>query len=93
MRDAVVYGTAKGLGALPVEMAAKTGTAEIGDTAKVNSWSIGFFPYQDPEIAFAIVMEAGPRANTIGATYVASEVTRWILDTGFLAKLKNDKLK
>lgn len=93
MRDAVLYGTAKGLGALPVEIAAKTGTAEIGDTDKVHSWSIGFFPYEDPEIAFAIVMEAGPRSNTIGATYVASEVIRWIADTGFLAKLKDDKLK
>ena len=93
MRSAVIYGTAKGLGGLPLEIAAKTGTAEIGDTGKVNSWSIGFFPYEDPQIAFAVVMEAGPRENTIGATYVVSEVARWAADTGFLSKLKDDKLK
>ena len=93
MRSAVIYGTAKGLGGLPLEIAAKTGTAEIGDTGKVNSWSIGFFPYEDPQIAFAVVMEAGPRENTIGATYVVSEVTRWAADTGFLSELKDDKLK
>src|SRR3989344_3486780 len=93
MRSAVIYGTANGLGGLPLEIAAKTGTAEIGDTGKVNSWSIGFFPYEDPQIAFAVVMEAGPRENTIGATYVVSEVARWAADTGFLSKLKDDKLK
>ncbi|OGF63258.1 hypothetical protein A2926_02885 [Candidatus Giovannonibacteria bacterium RIFCSPLOWO2_01_FULL_44_40] len=92
MRESVQYGTAVGLSALPFEVAAKTGTAEIGGTKKVHSWSMGFFPYDAPKVAFAILMESGPRANTIGATFVAANVLSWIAETGFLNKLKNDIL-
>lgn len=92
MRGAVEFGTAKALYALPIEIAAKTGTAETGKKTKVHSWSIGFFPYDEPLVAFAILMDEGPETNSIGATYVASEVIRWIADTGFLSKLNNDIL-
>ena len=89
MRDAVLFGTAQGLGSLPIKIAAKTGTAEIGDTGKVDSWSIGFFPYEAPTIAYVIMLEAGPRENVIGATAVAAEVIRWISDTGFLSQMNS----
>lgn len=92
MRGAVEFGTAEGLYALPIEVAAKTGTAETGEKQKVNSWSIGFFPYDKPRLAFAILMEKGPEANSVGATYVASQLIRWIADTGFLSKLNDDIL-
>ena len=88
MREAVRSGTASGLSGLPVSIGAKTGTAELGDTGRVNSWSIGFLPYENPKIAFAILMENGDRNNTIGATFVASEVIRWISDTNFLQKIE-----
>jgi len=92
MRNSVKFGTAQGLSGLPIEIAAKTGTAEIGGTNTVNSWSIGFFPHENPRVAFAVLMEGGPRQNTVGATYVAAQVLRWITDTGFLSKLDNDIL-
>jgi len=87
MREAVHSGTASGLSGLPISIAAKTGTAEIGDTGRVNSWSIGFLPYDNPKIAFTILMENGARTNTIGATFVASEMIRWMADTQFLQTL------
>ena len=88
MRQGVLIGTASGLSSIPIPIAAKTGTAEIGDTGRVNSWSIGFFPYDKPKLAFAIVMENGDKHNTIGATYVASQVLQWMAETNFLDKLK-----
>ncbi|QQG42368.1 MAG: hypothetical protein HYW15_02550 [Candidatus Giovannonibacteria bacterium] len=84
MRASALRGTAAGLGGIPLEIAAKTGTAELGQKDRVNSWSIGFLPAGAPRLAFAILLESGPRQNTIGATYVASEVFRWAADTGFL---------
>ena len=87
MRDAVKFGTAAGLSGYPLEIAAKTGTAEVGDTGRVHSWSIGFAPYEDPKIAWAIIMENGPIQNTIGATFVASEMFRWIVENNFLQNL------
>jgi len=92
MRDSAKFGTAQGLSGLPIEIAAKTGTAEIGGTNTVNSWSIGFFPYENPRVAFVVLMEGGPSQNTVGATYVAAQVIRWITDTSFLSKLDNDIL-
>lgn len=87
MRDAVKYGTAVGLSAYPLDIAAKTGTAEVGDTGRVHSWSIGFLPYDNPKIAWAIIMENGPIYNTIGATFVASEMIQWIAENNFLQNL------
>lgn len=79
MRLAVTEGTASSLGDLPVRVAAKTGTAELGGRKeRVNSWSVGFFPYENPRYAFAVVMEGGPRSNTIGASYIMRQVLEWM---------------
>jgi penicillin-binding protein 2 len=79
MRQGAIMGTAKGLNVPFVEVAGKTGTAELGVSKKmVNSWVVGFFPYDDPKYAFAVVMEKGPRENTIGATSVMREVLDWM---------------
>lgn len=79
MRDAVLYGTAKGLNIPGAEIAAKTGTAELGvSKAKVNSSVIGFFPYQDPKYAFVVLMEQGSSTNMIGGVAVMRQVLDWI---------------
>lgn len=79
MRDAVQFGTAQGVSVPYVKVAAKTGTAEVGiSKSLVNSWVIGFFPYDDPEYAFAILMERGPVKNLVGGTYVMRQVLDWI---------------
>ena len=87
LRDAVEYGTAQGLGGLPIRVAAKTGTAEIGKTGRVHSWSIGFAPYNQPKIAFAVLMENGSSQNLVGATAVASEMLWWMSESRFLDSL------
>ena len=79
MRGAVVYGTAQGLNIPQVEVAAKTGTAELGTSKKsVNSWVIGFFPYEHPKYAFSVIMERGPSVNLIGGLYVMRELLDWM---------------
>jgi penicillin-binding protein 2 len=79
MRQAVTEGTAAGLNIPSVEVAAKTGTAELGTQKKlVNSWSVGFFPYKNPHYAFAVLMERGPSQNQIGATYVMRQFLDWL---------------
>ena len=79
MRQGVVYGTGKGLNMPNVEIATKTGTAELGVSKEnVNSWATGFFPYQNPKYAFAIVMEKGSRHNLIGSVYVMRQLFDWM---------------
>jgi len=80
MRQGVATGgPAGGLNTPSVEVAGKTGTAELGSQKQyVNSWTSGFFPYQDPHYAFAIIMEKGPVTNTIGGTFVMRTVLDWM---------------
>jgi penicillin-binding protein 2 len=81
MRRAVTseQGTAHNLDVDYTGVAAKTGTAELGgDKSGVNSWITGYFPYQDPEYAFTVVMEEGPRSNVVGGLYVMRQLLDWM---------------
>jgi penicillin-binding protein 2 len=83
MRRTVIQngGTARALERKDVEIAAKSGTAELGATkAQVNSWIAGFFPYEKPKYAFILFMENGPRSNTVGAGYVMGKVFDWMAE-------------
>ncbi|MFA5791599.1 MAG: penicillin-binding transpeptidase domain-containing protein [Candidatus Paceibacterota bacterium] len=79
MREAVTYGTALALNVPYVQVAAKTGTAQLGVAKnKVNSWIIGFFPYENPKYAFTIMMEAGPSSNSVGASFIMRQLLDWM---------------
>lgn len=79
MRMSAMEGTASGLNTSAVKVAGKTGTAELGARKQfVNSWVIGFFPYEKPKYAFVVVMEKGPVTNLIGGTYVMRQLLDWM---------------
>ena len=81
MRLGVTEGTASGVSVPYVKIAAKTGTAEIGTTKSyVNSWVMGFFPYENPKYVFLVSMEHGPRKNLVGGVSVMRQLLdymRW----------------
>ncbi len=79
MRMAVTQGTATMLNVPYVNVAVKTGTAQLGvNKNKVNSWVIGFFPYENPKYAFAVMMEAGPTTNSVKASSVMRLLLDWM---------------
>ncbi len=79
MRMGVESGIARALNVPFVEVAAKTGTAQLGVYKKfVNSWITGFFPYGNPKYAFVVIMERGPEKNLVGAASVMREFLEWI---------------
>lgn len=83
MRMAVNYpgGTARSFERADVAIAAKSGTAEIGaSNAYVNSWAAGFWPYEDPQYAFVLMMDKAPRSNSLGATRIMGDVVNWIAE-------------
>lgn len=81
MRQAVTAGTASGLSKPEVKVAGKTGTAELGLRKEyVNSWVVGFFPYESPRYAFTVIMEKGPVKNTVGGVYVMRQVLDWMVE-------------
>jgi len=79
MRKAVTSGTATSLNVPYVQVAVKTGTAQLGVAKnKVNSWVIGFLPYENPKYAFTIMMEAGPTTNSVNASTIMRQLLDWM---------------
>ncbi len=80
MRSVVLEGTAQSLNNPIVHVAAKTGTAQIKGNTRVNSWSMGFFPYEAPKYAFVVLMENGPIVSS-GASNAFKPVVQLFADT------------
>ncbi len=79
MRQGVTSGTSQAINFPFVEVASKTGTAQLGVAKdEVNSWVVGFWPLNDPKYAYAIVMERGSRYNQFGAVLVMQEFLDWV---------------
>ena len=79
MRQGVTDGTSHAINFPFVKVASKTGTAQIGVAKdEVNSWVVGFWPYENPKYAYAIVMERGSKNNQFGAVLVMQEFLDWV---------------
>lgn len=79
MRRSVTEGTARALDFPWLSVAAKTGTAEVGrGKQSMHSWVVGFFPYEEPRFAFAVLMEEAPAGTLQGAPYVMHQFLRWL---------------
>ncbi|HWP80289.1 MAG TPA: penicillin-binding protein 2 [Candidatus Acidoferrum sp.] len=77
MRSAAEVGTASSVFAnYPVKVAGKTGTASVS-TGTANGVFVCFAPYENPEIAIAVVIEHGGSGNA------SAPVAKAILDTYF----------
>lgn len=83
MREGVTHGTSVGLNDLSfVDIASKTGTAQLGAKNEwYNSWAVGFFPYEHPKYAYAVVMEKGPAGNAVGGIYVMHQALTKLYQT------------
>lgn len=79
MRQGVVSGIAQSVNFGFVHVAAKTGTAQVGaHNEYVNSWMIGFWPYENPRYAYAVVLERGPAHTTVGAPAATGVFLQWL---------------
>jgi peptidoglycan glycosyltransferase len=57
MTGVVSKGIGRGAAVPGVQVAGKTGTAELGDTGLNNSWFTGFAPANNPQVAVTIVIQ------------------------------------
>jgi peptidoglycan glycosyltransferase len=80
MREVVTSGTAATtIG--DTDLAGKTGTAQAGSNNQFNQdWFVGYAPYNDPKIAFAVVTKEA--SGTTGAQYsapIAADIVKAVL--------------
>ncbi len=81
MRQGVTQGIGAALNIEGVQVASKSGTAELGVKKDfVNSWISGYFPYENPKYAFVVIMERGSVLNLHGAIFAAKETIEWMRD-------------
>ncbi len=81
MRRGVLEGTGRVLNIPGVNIASKSGTAELGVKKDlINSWITGYFPYEEPKYAFVVIMEKGSVKNLHGAVFAARETIEWMRD-------------
>jgi penicillin-binding protein 2 len=77
MRETTRRGSAASLSILPVTSAGKTGTAQYGRyLEKTHGWFSAFAPFEEPEIAVAVIVE-GSKGGTTAAVPVVREVFKW----------------
>jgi len=76
MRQTVTSGSASRLQSVPVPVAGKTGTAQWSTEKDPHGWFIGFAPYDKPEIAIVIMIEAGGEGSSV-ATPIAQDYLTW----------------
>ena len=76
MKKTITDGTAQQLKDLPVEVAGKTGTAQFGNEDKTHAWFVSFAPYDNPQIAMAIIVEGGGEGSS-SSVPVTKEVYNW----------------
>ncbi|PIS20676.1 penicillin-binding protein 2 [candidate division WWE3 bacterium CG08_land_8_20_14_0_20_43_13] len=84
MRQAVLEGgTAYPLRDFSIACGAKTGTAEFGDPAgRTHAWFTAFCPFENPEIAVTVLLEAGGEGSS-----QAGPVVRKVMEEYFSNRL------
>ncbi len=79
MRDVVNsgYGTGRSAGLSFTELCGKTGTAQWGPPSKEQrlAWFAGFFPFESPRFAFAVLYEGSP-GETVSGGRMAGPMVR-----------------
>jgi penicillin-binding protein A len=80
MARVVEEGTGTAAALSGVEVAGKTGTAEVGANLEFTQpWFIGFAPVDDPRMAVAVTLERQPSGSTGGET--AGPIAKAVLET------------
>lgn len=84
MRDVMRYGSAKWVAIPDIEIAGKTGTAQAPMDRKDHSLFVMFAPFEDPEIAIAVMVENGGFGATQAAPIASLMAEKYL--TGGLSR-------
>ncbi len=81
MRDNVAspHGSGKALATLPITAAGKTGTSQFdgADPTRTHAWYTAYAPYEDPQIAITVLVEAGGEGHSASVPIVKDALLWW----------------
>ncbi|MFA5021987.1 MAG: penicillin-binding protein 2 [Patescibacteria group bacterium] len=76
MRQAVLAGSARRLGDLPISVAAKTGTAQWASNQLSQAWLTCYAPFENPKIVVTVLLEESGEGSSM-ALPVAYDILDW----------------
>lgn len=76
MRQTITDGSARSLQTLPIPLAGKTGTAQVGNNDVTHAWFTSFAPYDHPELVVTVLLEKGGKGDQ-DAVPIAREIWQW----------------
>jgi penicillin-binding protein 2 len=78
MQETVLSGSGRLLNTLSITSAGKTGTSQFdgSDPKKTHAWFTAYAPYEDPQIAITVLVEAGGEGSSVSVPIV-KEVLNW----------------
>lgn len=76
------YGTGWAMAIPGVQVAGKTGTAEVGDGSRTNAWAVAYAPAQSPQLAVSVIVEGDDGYPTPHGGDVAAPIARQLLEVG-----------
>jgi peptidoglycan glycosyltransferase len=86
MIDVVNRGTARSAAIPGIQVAAKTGTAQLGTTPPAShAWTIGFAPAEAPRVAVAVLVQGQPGVSEVTGGRVAGPIVRQVLQAALAA--------
>jgi peptidoglycan glycosyltransferase len=82
MVSVVTDGTATNARIPGIDVAGKTGTAQVGEGRNPHAWFVAFAPAIDPKIAVAVVLENGgsERQIEVGGNLLAAPIARAVME-------------
>ncbi len=86
MRNVVVAGTGKACQIPGITVAGKSGSAENSQSRRTHAWFVGYAPYENPKIAFAVVVEGAGHGGAIAAPMARQIVQTYLKDKSSNAK-------
>lgn len=79
MRATVTDGSGRALANLPIALAGKTGTAQIGGTEDTHAWFTSFGPTEQPKLVVTVLLERAG-AGDEKAVPIAQQIWTWLLE-------------
>ncbi|MEX0650018.1 MAG: penicillin-binding protein 2 [Candidatus Andersenbacteria bacterium] len=76
MRQTITDGSGKALDGLPIALAGKTGTAQVGGNQPTHAWFSSFGPYEEPELVLVVLLEKGGEGDKDAVPF-AKEIWQW----------------
>ena len=77
MKDVVSKGTGTRAQVKGVSVCGKTGTAQHVESKTPHSWFIGFAPYDNPQVAIAVLVEEGGYGGTAAARITSQVLSKY----------------